>query len=304
MEKNIILFIFLVVSQVIFGNHLPYFVTDPLDYVTEFEPYSYQLIATDPDNADTLFFIVIEKPIWLNITDLKNDTIILHGSVDKFYEENKVSIAVTDKKDTVYQSFDIQILCINTAPEIISTPDTFVTIDSIYEYHICGTDLLENVLFKAISIPGWLELTNTSSNNAILSGIPDLLDTGTYEIMILAYREYEICQSRDIQFFNLTVLYDSATVKQKNVRGFEKTDKCKIWPNPCRGFLFLHTQNNYCGNLEIMIFDTKGRLLKRKHLIDPKSMEILDLCDFANGIYLICLQYKDETVYKSIVLEK
>jgi len=282
MKRLFYLITALILSQVSFGNELPYFITDPIENLTEFDLYYYQIIATDPDSEDSLYYFVKEKPDWLYFTDYGNDTALLMGSPDQFYESNMVVISVTDGKDTVSQEFNISILCLNCGPEIITEPITQVIVDSQYICSIYGTDCSGNVVFTADSLPNWLSSDNSELNMIQLTGVPSLSDTGSHYVSLYAEREISICPFIDYLIFTIDVIPSSIN----NVSS-ELYILSSFYPNPSSGMITIINNEILSQYTAIEILDINGKTLFHKILDNTKNKEILNLGFLIPGIYYL-----------------
>jgi hypothetical protein len=297
MKRLFYLITALILSQISFGNELPYFITDPIENLTEFDLYYYQIIATDPDSEDSLRYFVKEKPDWLYFTDYGNDTALLMGSPDQFYESNLVIIYVTDGKDTVLQEFNINILCLNCGPEIITEPITQVIVDSQYICNIYGTDCSGNVVFTADSLPNWLSSDNSELNMIQLTGIPSLSDTGSHYVSLYAEREISIFHSIDYLIFTIDVI----TSFQNNVSS-ELYILASFYPNPSTGSITIINNDILSQYTTLEILDINGKTLFHKILDNTNNKEILDLGFLISGIYYLRFSNDIESSVQKIII--
>ena len=277
----VLLIIFIFSLNILAQNNEPQFTSSPVTIVDEFELYEYHITASDLDD-DSLIYSYIELPSWLTLIDYGNDSALLTGTPIEYLDSNYVTLSLNDETDTVFQSFNIEISCINEAPQITTFPDTVAYIDSLYNYEISGIDVTGNVLFRCDTLPNWLTLTDIGYNNAILSGIPTISDTGIYEIIIEVYREFEICITRGYQIFNLVVKQNLSTdIKNNNTLDFQ------LFPNPSQNEVFLYL-NNYDGdNITVQVINIYGKLIKEYNLKYKDNILKINTSNIPVGCYII-----------------
>ena len=125
-------------------NDPPVFVSTPVIVVNEDANYEYIIEVTDPDVGET---VVLESPIiasWLSFNDNGDGTGKLSGlPTNENIGMHSISLRATDgggAGQSVLQEFDVQVLNINDAPEIVSIAITSVDEDNSYLYKIIATD--------------------------------------------------------------------------------------------------------------------------------------------------------------------
>jgi hypothetical protein len=281
MKTNFILIFVLIFNLKLSGqNNPPQFTSEPLTAVYDVELYSYQITASDLD-GDSISFIEIDIPEWLALFDTKRDTVYLMGTATEFFDTANVNIGITDGIDTTYQVFNIYLYCPNCGISIFSEPIDAAYINANYEYNMYAGDCdpgLE-ILFECDTLPAWLNLENTDFNSAVLSGIPAIADTGTYEIIIRAYVTNSPCPNEYYQLFDLKVLEKLTSINQSKINNF------LIYPVPCKERLIINFGNNSYKNYNIRIYNTKGNNLLFINNIE--SYHVVDISFLPNGIYLL-----------------
>ena len=162
-------------------NYAPVITTTPETEVDEDSPYYYQIKATDIDD-DVLSISAITKPAWLNFNYTPGDTsaVLSATPTNDNVGLHPVTLRVYDGSINVDQIFTIEVINVNDAPEITSTPLTIAFEDVNYTYVITATDDDDDPLTKqAIVKPAWLDFRNDS-----LTGTPGPGDVGYHNITL------------------------------------------------------------------------------------------------------------------------
>lgn len=108
------------------ANECPYFTSTPVDTATEDDTYRYVILAEDP-NDDDLTFEIHTIPSWLQF--IASSNLLIGTPRDEAVNGlNKVIILVKDAECTEKQEFDINVLNVNDAPEIIGQIQTIKTL--------------------------------------------------------------------------------------------------------------------------------------------------------------------------------
>jgi LPXTG-site transpeptidase (sortase) family protein len=98
-------------------NDAPTFTSAPVTTAGESTLYTYNVVTTDPDGADTLAISAGSLPSWLTLVDLGNRTATLSGTPNSSQVGvHNVVLEVTDGTATALQTFDITVG--NTAPQV------------------------------------------------------------------------------------------------------------------------------------------------------------------------------------------
>lgn len=287
--------ILLILPLVSLANEKPFFSSIPIESIGESELYSYQIIVNDLDD-DTLKIIINEKPDWLNFIDNGNNTALLTG-IPATLTGNFVSISVTDTKDTITQEFNITVYCTNCCATFLSIPITNIMVDSLYTYNISATDISSNVVISMDTVPNWLAFTFNYPNNASLSGIPSINDTGTYKISIRAERESELCPNENYQIYYLRVINTSLNPTNINSINY----KILISPNPFINELAIQTNRLKDVPIDIEIYNSVGQLSYNERITNFNNCIILDLKYLRPGFYFIRLIDRNNIFAQQII---
>lgn len=193
-------------------NDAPVFTTTPKKRAIATKKYQYIASAMDPDLNTTLatYNTKIEtSPSWLNENSIVSAergevNIILQGTPSSNDEGIKfpVVISITDRIDTTYQNFSIEVSSanyVNSSPVFVSNPLLEAYEDSMYTYGIYvkdenASDTLEISVKKH---PAWL----TFDGDTTLYGTPDQENIGTDSVVLAVTDGFEIAT----QSYALTV---------------------------------------------------------------------------------------------------
>ncbi len=294
MKRLLSLTIFCLINQGVYGNEKPTFVSDPIVYHSEFTLYQYQIVVSDTDFEDSLFFILEELPVWLSFSDLGNDTALLSGIADQYYETNQVIISVSDGIDTVSQEFNIQILCSNCGPEFTTEP--LLGVDAGTEYYcvIRGADCEGDIVVSPEESPNWLSYDNTMNNQIILTGTPEQSDTGSHSVVLSAEREWQICPTSTQLTFDI-IVKPINTNKVDNIFSFVPS----IYPNPFQDKITICTNAIEDNKIVIEIISSDGSIVYSKRGCLNQGKETLNLANLLSGNYYLRILTEDESsIYK------
>jgi hypothetical protein len=182
-------------------NYSPNILSSPVTSVNEDAPYYYQLVSTDINQSDVLTISAITKPTWLTFTYLSGDsTAVLSGTpTNSNVGLHNVTLRVSDGLISVDQSFQINVINVNDAPEINSSPTTSTNEDAQYTYTLTATDIDGDALtYSAQVIPDWMSF---DAGTHILSGTPTNDNVGVFDITLRVTDG----SLNDEQIFSLTV---------------------------------------------------------------------------------------------------
>ncbi|MBK6266537.1 gliding motility-associated C-terminal domain-containing protein [Marivirga sp. S37H4] len=175
--------------EVIDVNDPPVFTSTPVTQATVNVQYTYHITTNDIDQNDEVSLTILEKPSWLNFTDLENGSGRLQGTPrnsDRAASRSVRILAEDLEGASAEQSFTIEVDFPNRAPEFTSTPVTSATQDQEYLYEITVTDPDDDeVSINLLAAPDWLTF-ETEGNTASLSGIPTNQDVGSYTVVLEA----------------------------------------------------------------------------------------------------------------------
>jgi hypothetical protein len=141
--------------------------------------YSYTVSAEDID-GDALTFAAPVIPLWLNFDTATN---VLSGTPDNDQVGmHSVALTINDGVEEVVQDFEIEVVNVNDAPTVTSTPVTEARPGVAYSYTITAVDVDgDDLSYTALVLPGWLTF-NTSTRT--LSATPGEEDVGDQHVTI------------------------------------------------------------------------------------------------------------------------
>ena len=143
--------------------------------------YSYVLTATDSDVGDVLTYSAITIPAWATFN---TGTRELSGTPGNPHVGNhSVVLRVSDGISSTDQSFNIEVINVNDAPVITSTPLDSVFEDNLYSYTIAATDsdASTTLTYSAPTIPAWLSFNPVTR---ILNGTPTNSEIGNHSVTL------------------------------------------------------------------------------------------------------------------------
>jgi hypothetical protein len=156
------------------GNFTPIITSVPVNSGTQDVAYSYTLKARDLE-LTPLTKTAPVKPSWLSFN---TSTGVLSGTpLNKNVGDTTVTLRVSDGLVSVDQTFALNIVNVNDAPVISSTPAEAVNEDVAYLYTFAAQDpdLSDGVTLSAPVLPSWLSFNATSG---VLSGTPTNTQVG------------------------------------------------------------------------------------------------------------------------------
>jgi hypothetical protein len=171
------------------GNFAPAVTSTPVTSATEGVAYSYTFTVNDVDAADVLTLSAVTKPSWLTFTwTAGQKTATLTGTPGvSAVGANNVTLRVTDQHIPIDQSFVINVVDVNNAPVVTSSPVTTVNEDAAYSYTITVTDAdpADQIDMTVVSKPAWMVFTHSAgARTATLTGTPLNTDAGTSSVDI------------------------------------------------------------------------------------------------------------------------
>ena len=204
-------------------NDAPQFVSTPVVSVQQNTLYEYTIVVTDVDFADDNLIVSNETalPAWLTLVG--NTLSGIPGNDDVRIVE--ITLLVDDgngeNNSITKQTFNLEVINVNDAPQFNSTPTLSVQQDVAYEYLITVSDvdaLDDNlVITSETTLPLWLTL-----NGNTLSGTPGNDDVGLIEITLLVDDgngaensitrqtfELEVTNINDAPHFNFTPIKEA-----------------------------------------------------------------------------------------------
>ncbi|MBN2165825.1 MAG: tandem-95 repeat protein [Marinilabiliaceae bacterium] len=184
------------------ANTPPSFLTTAVNEATQDIEYAYNISVSDINgNEVTLSCSTLYD--WLSFSDNGYGTAILSGIPNATQVNNYlISIIASDGIDKTTQTFTLSVNNVNDTPVFQSSPITLATEDFLYQYKIEASDLDDDSLhFSAITIPSWLNLTDSLNGKATLWGTPENNNVGTFPVQISVFDGITTIN----QSFNITV---------------------------------------------------------------------------------------------------
>ncbi len=180
------------------NNNIPYFTSDPNSAGPVFkeQQWSYQLLATDVDVADTINITLLTNPDGMILDESIPGEYWIRWTPNSNYQagdEERVEIRVTDS----HGAWNAQIFNLpvniktgtgtgsNTGPAITSNPIQEAELGQLYEYQITVEPGVEatfhdrSIYDSEPQIPAWLTINETTG---LVSGVPT--EPGTYAITV------------------------------------------------------------------------------------------------------------------------
>ena len=160
-------------------NDLPVISSTPDTTATEDSPYSYALVASDPDPVDTLSYSLSAGPTGASIDSL--------GAFSWTPSQSQVgtqqiSLLVSDRNGgSTTQSFAVAVTAFDDLPIIAGSPDTVATEDQTYTFNLNASDEEGGALAYALtSGPTAMSLDTTGT----LSWTPGQADIGSHAVSV------------------------------------------------------------------------------------------------------------------------
>ena len=167
--------------SVSFPNRMPVISSEPATVATETQLYSYQLVASDPDQ-DSLSFELISAPTGMAINALTGE--INWIPAFEHVGTAQVSVKAVDPSGAfATQSFTITVSARdNQAPQITSTPNLIANINELYQYQLEVSDPESDpLMFEITQAPSGMDL----SASGLLTWLPASNNIGEHAITIV-----------------------------------------------------------------------------------------------------------------------
>ena len=172
------------------------------------QTYEFTPVASDP-NGDTLSFVIMNRPSWLNFS---YGTGRISGTPTSAGKWSNIQISVRDRHTRVaLPKFSITVAASsNHAPTISGSPSTAVTVGSAYSFKPTAADADNNALGFAIqNRPSWASFSTTTGQ---LSGTPASSNAGTFASIVISVSDGKVATA--LPAFAITVSGASNHVPQ------------------------------------------------------------------------------------------
>jgi len=277
------------VIEVGFGNHAPTFTSDPATSAIVGTAYIYTLQAVDID-GDNLTFSAPVLPGWL--TFYPNTNVISGVPQSSDLGSHTVTVSVTDGTVSANQTFSITVRNGNNAPVFTSVPVTLVKEGDLYAYSVSAEDQDGDLLsFSAPELPSWLSL---DKNTHLLSGTPDVSDTGVHNVSLA------------VSDGDLTVYQDFAITVRSIGVGIDEPDSpgnLAIYPNPTNGRFVVELDRELNEEATLEILDMAGKVLIQQAVPSHQILkEEFNLSDRPAGLYIIRILLQSDYLIGKVIL--
>ncbi|MCA9213548.1 MAG: Ig-like domain-containing protein [Planctomycetales bacterium] len=179
-------------------NQPPSITSAPEFLATESVPYSYAIIAEDPEGS-TVSYSLGSGPTGMTV----NSTTGLLEWLAPTVGTEPISIVATDAAGlAAMQTFDVEIRATNTAPDFQTTPVEEITAGAEYRYAALATDAEDGVTYSLETAPTGMRI---GALNGIIFWNTDLSSLGDHPITIRATDDRGLFTD---QSFTLTVTPD------------------------------------------------------------------------------------------------
>jgi hypothetical protein len=150
----------------------------PVTQVNESQDYAYQVMAQDED-GDALTYALTNKPLGMIMSDTG---LIQWTPAHDQIGTHVINVSVADTNGSqVSQAYDLDVLAVNDAPIVVSSPYLSALVDLNYQYQVQAEDNeKDDITFTALDLPSFLNLTV----DGLLEGVPSQADIGAHQVMV------------------------------------------------------------------------------------------------------------------------
>jgi hypothetical protein len=161
----------------------------------------------------------------------------------------------------------------------------------LYVYAVIATDLDGDQLsYSAPQLPGWLSL---DMNTHVLSGTPDVSDTGVHQV-ILAVSDGSLTVNQD---FDVTV-QSTVGIEEPGSPG-----NLAVYPNPTDGRFIVELDRELTEEATLEIIDLAGKVLIHKDIPSHQILkEEFNLSDQPAGLYFIRILLRSDYLTGKVIL--
>lgn len=166
-------------------------------------------------------------------------------------------------------------------------------VGNTYRFSVYAKGLTTSQQFK-------IRIKSISTNNIVSYQSSTAFNTSDTNYS-LQYFDYTITSDTEKLEFQIlcgkktgTYFFDDFFVKKletlKNDNRF-KQSLVKVFPNPAKNFLKIHSQKEVLG---LLISNLQGKIISKY-----KAQKIIDTSEFANGMYFLKIFFKDSSIYNT-----
>ncbi|MES9863930.1 MAG: putative Ig domain-containing protein [Candidatus Thiodiazotropha sp. LLP2] len=161
------------------SNYPPEITSTPQTGSFAFQPFSYDVEASDPD-GDTLTYSLTQSPTGMTI-DATSGLIQWTPDANGTFP---VTVVVSDGAHEATQDFTLIIVVPNSSPEITSTPSTSVLLGQPYQYQMTATDPEgDTITFALVTNPVGMQINQTTG---LVSWTPGTDQVGVHSVELTA----------------------------------------------------------------------------------------------------------------------
>ncbi len=147
------------------------------------------------------------------------------------------------------------------------------------------------IYYRMVGELSWTKLS-AENNFKNLSG---LIPNTTYEFKVRAK-----CSGENTGFSEINN-FTTLPLKQEDINS-EIPIAIGIYPNPASNQITVRNLQSSVGDALIIITDLSGKMIFQNELTSPET--IIDVSQYANGIYFVKLMVDENTVAKKIIIER
>ena len=187
-------------------NEPPSITSSAITTVNEYESYVYDVNATDPDPSESLTYSLIAAPQGMSISS--NSGYISWTPEAHQVGDHDITVRVTDKGGlTDEQNYALTVVNQEFAPEIISTPITYLYLGDVYYYYtVMATDKdFGDVLsYSLLTKPDNMMINATTGG---ITWLPNTEDQGAVNVSV---QVEDASGLTDVQNYSINVIGVSA----------------------------------------------------------------------------------------------
>lgn len=250
----------------------PVFISSPLTVAFTDQEYSYSFEVSDPDPDAQLVYTLEEKPYWLQLNPATRKVYGTPGASEE--GTHQVRIQVDDGDYQVVQSYELEVIYQNAAPEILTVPGETARVYSTYTYGLQAIDNNNDPLeYFAPLVPPWLQFYPSTQ---VLIGAPSFDDLGMHTVVLAVSDGIDTT----LQSFNVTVKHPVSTGGALTAEAFT------LYPNPVDAKLNIQWEaRTTAPACRFELYDMNGKLLLHQVLEDRSTQLDFRGRGFTDGLY-------------------
>ena len=167
------------------------------------------------------------------------------------------------------------------------------------------------LIFTAVGVIGYAQNTdshpNNSNNYSIIrtstgiggSSSTVLTPNGIY-IISQSIGQSSAINTGSNSGFTLRQGYQQPSILSETIPTYNNKLKAKIFPNPFTHSIFISFSEHITKEINVLLFDVKGSLVYSQKYA-PSQFLKLNLGDFANGNYILNVEYKNKSFTTKLI---